>query len=156
MSIVGNNSILNQYVPTFLINNPLDGQSVLYDSTVKAFVNQSIIDLPVVSGQVKCSYATVPLNANATVNIGSVLPANSIVLSVRVNVLTADSSATISLGFLGDLTAYLGVTPVNSTGLTIVHLCRSDNLSLQVLATVAGSTEIGTGSCLVVIEYMVP
>jgi len=37
--IVGNNSILNQYVPTFYIKNLLDGQVLKYDSVRKAFVN---------------------------------------------------------------------------------------------------------------------
>ena len=37
--IVGQNSALNQYVPTFFIKDLRDGQSVIYDSTRRAFVN---------------------------------------------------------------------------------------------------------------------
>lgn len=37
--IVGNNSLLNQYVPTFYIKDLRDGQTVRYDSVRKAFVN---------------------------------------------------------------------------------------------------------------------
>jgi len=37
--IVGQSSLLNQYVPTFFIKNLLDGQTLRYDSTRKAFVN---------------------------------------------------------------------------------------------------------------------
>lgn len=37
--IVGNNTILNQYVPTFLIRGLVDSQMLMYDSTRKAFIN---------------------------------------------------------------------------------------------------------------------
>ncbi len=37
--IVGQNALLNQYVPTFLIKNLYDGQILSYDSTRKAFIN---------------------------------------------------------------------------------------------------------------------
>lgn len=37
--IVGQNALLNQYVPVFLIKNLMDSQILIYDSTRKAFVN---------------------------------------------------------------------------------------------------------------------
>lgn len=37
--IVGQNALLNQYVPTFYIKNISDGQILVYDSTRKAFIN---------------------------------------------------------------------------------------------------------------------
>ena len=40
--IVGQNSLLNQYVPTFYIKNLADGQGLLYDAVRKAFVNADI------------------------------------------------------------------------------------------------------------------
>lgn len=40
--IVGQNALLNQYVPTFYIKDLRDGQGVLYDSVRKAFVNADI------------------------------------------------------------------------------------------------------------------
>ena len=40
--IVGQNSLLNQYVPTFYIKNLTDGQGLLYDAVRKAFVNADI------------------------------------------------------------------------------------------------------------------
>jgi len=40
--IVGNNSILNQYVPTFFIKDLIDGQGLLFDSTRRAFVNADV------------------------------------------------------------------------------------------------------------------
>lgn len=40
--IVGQNALLNQYVPTFFIKDLRDGQGVLYDSVRKAFVNVDI------------------------------------------------------------------------------------------------------------------
>lgn len=39
MSIVGQNTLLNQYIPTIYIKDLLDGQVLKYDSTKKAFVN---------------------------------------------------------------------------------------------------------------------
>ena len=40
--IVGQNTLLNQYVPTFFIKNLTDGQGLLYDNVRKAFVNADI------------------------------------------------------------------------------------------------------------------
>jgi hypothetical protein len=40
--IVGQNSLLNQFVPTFHIKNLHDGQGLIYDAVRKAFVNQTI------------------------------------------------------------------------------------------------------------------
>jgi hypothetical protein len=37
--IVGQNTLLNQYVPTFYIKNLRDGQGLVFDSVKKAFVN---------------------------------------------------------------------------------------------------------------------
>jgi hypothetical protein len=42
MSIIGQNSLLNQYVPTFYIDKIADGQILVYDRGRKAFVNTSI------------------------------------------------------------------------------------------------------------------
>lgn len=39
MAIAGQNSILNQYVPTFFIKDLVDGHTLIYDSTRRAFVN---------------------------------------------------------------------------------------------------------------------
>lgn len=39
MSIVGINSLINEYVPTFFFKNLVDGQITVYDSTKRAFVN---------------------------------------------------------------------------------------------------------------------
>ena len=42
MAIVGQNTILNQYVPTFCINRPVDGQLLVYDSNTRAWMNKNI------------------------------------------------------------------------------------------------------------------
>lgn len=42
MSISGQNTILNQYAPTFVIKNLVGGQSLIYDPNKKAFVNSFI------------------------------------------------------------------------------------------------------------------
>jgi hypothetical protein len=39
MAIIGQNALLNQYVPTFYIKDLVDGQMLKYDSTRRAFVN---------------------------------------------------------------------------------------------------------------------
>jgi hypothetical protein len=41
--IVGQNSLLNQYVPTFYIKNLHDGQGIIYDAVRKAFVNTDLV-----------------------------------------------------------------------------------------------------------------
>jgi len=41
--IVGQNTLLNQYVPTFYIKNITDGQILIYDSVRKAFINSDNI-----------------------------------------------------------------------------------------------------------------
>ncbi len=42
MAIIGQNALLNQYVPTFYIKDIRDGQGILYDSVRKAFVNAEV------------------------------------------------------------------------------------------------------------------
>ena len=44
--IVGQNSLLNQYVPTFFIKDLVDGQTIQYDSTRRAFVNVPVPGVP--------------------------------------------------------------------------------------------------------------
>lgn len=41
MAIVGQNSLLNQYVPTFYIKDLRDGQTLRYDSVRRAFINSN-------------------------------------------------------------------------------------------------------------------
>jgi len=43
--IVGQNSILNQYVPAFFIKDIRNGNALIYDSTRKAFINVDISNL---------------------------------------------------------------------------------------------------------------
>jgi hypothetical protein len=40
--IVGQNALLNQFVPTFIVKDPIDGQCLVYNSIYKAFVNSSL------------------------------------------------------------------------------------------------------------------
>jgi len=42
MAIIGQNALLNQYVPTFYIKDLRDGQGIIYDSVRKAFVNTDL------------------------------------------------------------------------------------------------------------------
>jgi hypothetical protein len=41
--IVGQNALLNQFVPTFIVKDPIDGQGLVYNSIYKAFVNSKVI-----------------------------------------------------------------------------------------------------------------
>jgi hypothetical protein len=42
MAIIGQNSLLNQYVPTFYIKDIVDGQCLIYDAVRRAFVNTTL------------------------------------------------------------------------------------------------------------------
>lgn len=42
MPIFGQNSILNVFVPKFLLKTPLDGQILVWDSDINGFVNVSM------------------------------------------------------------------------------------------------------------------
>jgi hypothetical protein len=53
MTIVSQNSLINQYVPTFYIKDLMDGQGIIYDSVRKAFVNTNIISKNPATGAVR-------------------------------------------------------------------------------------------------------
>ena len=43
MTIIFQNSLVNQYVPTFYIKDLMDGQGLVYDSVRRAFVNSNLV-----------------------------------------------------------------------------------------------------------------
>ena len=157
MAIVSQNAILNQYVPVFNIKNIIDGQILVYDAVTKGFVNKpASSELP---GTVKAFSTVVPLNANGTVLIGTPIPTGYTILSVKVKVTVPDTTATLSVGTVYDGIAAFMPTADNDpqlVGLYVTELLYTMSSTQQVIATVAGSSGIGSGSCTVLFTYQIP
>lgn len=109
------------------------------------------------SGAIKSYTATVPLNANGTTNIGSALPANAIVVQVKVNVTVADTGATLTVGTSGTPAAYMtsGENDAQAIGLYVAETYVLDATGTQIIATVASSAATGGSTCTVMVEYKV-
>lgn len=45
MSITGQNAILNQFSPKFVLKAPLAGQTLIWDTVINGFTNQSVVGL---------------------------------------------------------------------------------------------------------------
>lgn len=108
-----------------------------------------------VSGSIKAVKATVPLNANGTVNIGAVIPAGATVLSIKAQVTTADSGAVLSVGKSGAVSAYMdgAENDAQSAGLYMAETFVTEASATQVIATVTGSSLAGSGSAQVIVQY---
>ena len=103
MAIIGQNSLLNQYTPTFYIKDLYDGQGLLYDATRKAFVN---VDISGGGGSVR-SVSVVSANGiSGTVANPTTTPAIT---------LTLDASG-VTAGTFGSA-RLIPVITVNSKGL---------------------------------------
>ena len=126
------------------------------DLTNKQYVDTAIAS-GASAGAVKAFQATVPLNANGTTNIGTLMPAGATVLSVKVNVTTADTGATLSVGKSGGVAAYMNTAESDeqTQGLYMAECFVTESGSVQAIATVAGSSGIGAGSCVVIVTYQV-
>jgi hypothetical protein len=126
------------------------------DLTNKQYVDDAIIS-GAASGAIKAVKAVVPLNANGTVTLTPALPANATVLSVKVNVTVVDTSATLSVGVTGNVARYMTTSENDpqTTGLYLSEVYDTDGATVTILATVAGSTGSGSGSCNVIIQYQV-
>jgi hypothetical protein len=107
------------------------------------------------TGNVKAIWTIVSLSTNGTTNIDVAIPANSIVLSVKVKVTTADSSATLSVGVSGNTQRYMTITENDpqSVGIYVSETYDTDPTSVQIIATVLLSSGIGSGSANVLVEY---
>lgn len=108
-----------------------------------------------VSGSIKAVKATVPLNANGTVNIGAAIPAGATVLSVKAKVVTADGAAVLSVGKAGSTAAYMdGVeNDAQSAGMYMAETYVTEAAATQIIATVSSSSLTGTGSAEVIVQY---
>lgn len=150
--IVGQNSLLNQYVPTFYIRDLRDGQTVAYDSTRKAFINVdqgggvpgSVTKL----GDLSDVYSGVDLATN-----GQALVYNSITglwgnLFVDYNTLqNKPTSASFSFAGLSDTakpTVPNGYVLWNPAGNQLIYSTTIPATSVAGLAAVATSGLIGS------------
>ena len=99
--------------------------------------------------------ATVPLNANGTVNIGAAIPAGATVLSVKAKVVTADTAAVLSVGKAGSTAAYMDdvENDAQSAGMYMAETFVTEAAATQIIATVSSSSLTGTGSAEVIVQY---
>lgn len=124
-------------------------------------VNKFYVDTAIASGAsagaVKAFQATIPLNANGATNIGTAMPAGSTILSVKVMVTTVDATATLSVGKTGSVAAYMSTSENDpqTTGLYVAEDFVTEAGVVTALATVASSTGVGAGSCVVIVTYQV-
>jgi hypothetical protein len=81
--IVGNNTLLNQYVPTFYIKNVQNGQALVYDSVKKAFINidasgtGSVSSVNASGGTTGLIFTGGPIVSSGTLTLGGVLDLSS-------------------------------------------------------------------------------
>jgi len=145
--IVGQNSLLNQYVPTFLIKNLLDSQVLIYDAVRKAFVN---VDIAVVTGGVTHLGQLVDVSPNVdnplSVDGGQGLVYNSftnlwentfIDYNTLLNQPTSSSFNFIGLSDTANTPLPDGYVLWNSIGTQLVYSTTIPAASITGLATVA-------------------
>jgi hypothetical protein len=130
-------------------------------SVPTALTNKQYVDNAITAGSaagsVKAFQAVVPLNANAVVAIGTAIPANSTILSVKVLVGVADASATLSVGYTGSPAIFMntGENDAQSAGMYMAETFTTWVAGGQVNATVASSTGTGSGTATVIFTYQV-
>lgn len=124
-------------------------------------VNKYYVDQAISSGAsagaIKAFQVTVPLNADGTTNIGTAMPAGATILSVKVNVTVVDTSAVLTVGKTGSVSAYMAGSENDpqTTGLYVAEDFVTEAGSVTAIATVTGSSGAGAGSCLVIVTYQV-
>lgn len=125
------------------------------DLVNKLYVDQAI-QAGAASGSIKAVKATVNLGATGTTNIGAALPAGATILSVKVQVTSADTgTGTLEIGKVGLTGGYM-TTSENDTqtvGMYVAETYVVEASSVQVIATVAGT--VVSGSANVIVEYQV-
>ena len=171
--IVGQNTLLNQYVPTFLIKNLYDGQTLVYDSTRKAFINatghggsgasklgellnvSSTVDSPnptLHTGQALVYNAFTSLWENTFVDYNTLLnkpPAGGSVTNVSVISSHGISSSVATSTTTPVITLSLGaITPtsVSAIGTIIGSNITGINTGDQIITLTGDVTGSGTGS----------
>lgn len=174
LSVIGNTvltlqSILGNVVlsPTALSYVDVAGQTAAsYAGAIAtidtALTNKYYVDHAIAAGAsagaIKSFQATVSLATNATVAIGTLIPAGATVLSVKVIVTTPDSAATLSVGTATDGVAAFMTTAENDTqtaGMYMAETFFTIGASEQVNATVAGTGATSGSTCKVIFTYQV-
>ena len=121
----------------------------------KYYVDNAISTLATSSGSIKAYQQLVPLSANSTVSIGNQLPAGATILSVKVNIVITDVTASLVVGKAGNTSAYM-VSYENdprTAGLYIAECFVTESASVNIIATVTGTS--GSGAAQVIVEYQV-
>ena len=148
--IVGQNSLLNQYVPTFYIKNVQDGQGLRYDATRKAYVNvdgaggtgaTKLGELLNVSPTVDSPNPTLANGQSLTYNALTSLWENSFVdYNTLLNAPVIPTNSSFSFSSLSDTAKPSlpgGYVLWNSTGTQLVYSTTIPAASISGLATVA-------------------
>lgn len=151
MGIIGQNSLINQYVPTFLIRDPVGGQTLIYDSVRRAFVNacantcgggcsggaSSLGDLTNVSGAV--DNPTIVENGQALVwnEFTSLWENQFIDYNTLLNTPTNSSFSFIGLSDTAKPSLPDGYVRWDSTGTQLIYSTTIPAASITGLATVA-------------------
>ena len=121
------------------------------------YVTNAIAAAVVSSGSVQPVYATVPLSANGTTNIGAALPvsATMVVLSVRVKVTVADTAALLNIGVTSTPGAFMLDTENDpqTIGLYLATDYAAVASAAQIIATVTSTGETAGSTCTVIVEY---
>ena len=126
------------------------------DLTNKLYVDNAITT-GASEGAVKSLQAEVPLNVDGTTVIGTFIPTNSTLLSVKVLVDVPDTTATLCVGSVTDgIDAFMLTTEndLQTAGIYEADIFFTIGASEQVIATVAGSS--GSGLCHIIYSYQVP
>jgi hypothetical protein len=107
------------------------------------------------SGDVKAFKQTVDLGVNGATNIGTVLPTNATILSVKVNVTIINTTSTLSVGISGGVSDYM-TTAENDPQTVGLYLAETMvvNSAVQIIATVAAQTG-AVGSAEVIVTYQI-
>ena len=122
------------------------------------YVQDAIAAAVATVGSVQTITAVVPLNVNSgPVTIGT-LPTNSgmVILSVKVLVTTVDTGATLQIGVGATANALVDTTDTDeqTAGMYLVENFFAVSPGAIITATVASSSNTGSGSCKVIVEYM--
>lgn len=151
MAIIGQNALLNQYVPTFIVRDPVGGQTLVYDSMKRAFVNacatnncgggcggaSSLGDLTNVSGAV--DNPTIVENGQALVwnEFTSLWENQFIDYNTLLNAPTNSSFSFIGLSDTAKPSLPDGYVRWDSTGTQLIYSTTIPAASITGLATVA-------------------
>ena len=155
VSLAGTSNYVNVSGPTAL------QYAAAIAAVPTALTNKQYVDAAIASGAsagaIKSFQAVVPLDTNATVAIGTAMPAGATVLSVKVVIGTADTGAALSVGKAGGVADYMttGENDAQTTGMYMAECFVTEAGSVQVNATVSGTAGTTGSTCTVIFTYQV-